>query len=204
MLLHAFVSLSQANGPGRRCVIYFQGCSLGCRGCWNPNTHRFKGDETSSSTTTAEVVERVLDAWTAESLDGITFSGGEPMQQAETLFELVQTIRGVIPGASFGMFTGYTEDELNSGRYITRLRAELTRKRDLWAAVRTYLDFAVMGRYDASRPAADPLRTSRNQQLRLFSRRYSESDFGPQLVEVTLQPDGRSMISGFPVRGHIL
>lgn len=204
MLLHAFVSRSQANGPGRRCVIYFQGCSLGCRGCWNPNTHRFKGDETSSSSSTAEVVKRVLDAWSAESLDGITFSGGEPMQQAEALFELLQTIRGVIPGASFGMFTGYTEDEANSGQYITHLKADVNRKRELWAAVRTYLDFAVMGRYDASRPAADPLRTSRNQQLRLFSSRYSESDFGPQLVEVTLQPDGRSMISGFPVRGQIL
>lgn len=200
MLLHAFVSRSHANGPGRRCVIYFQGCSLGCRGCWNSNTHRFRGDETS----TAEIVERVLHAWTAQRLDGITFSGGEPMQQAEALIELLQIIRGVIPGASFGMFTGYTEDEVNSGQYITHLKADLNRKRELWAAVRTHLDFAVMGRYDASRPAADPLRTSRNQQLRLFNSRYSESDFGPQLVEVTLQPDGHSLISGFPVRGQIL
>lgn len=202
MLLHAFVSRSQANGPGRRCVIYFQGCSLGCYGCWNPNTRRFKGAGTSA--TTAQVVDRVLDAWSAESLDGITFSGGEPMQQAETLFELLKALREVLPGASFGMFTGYTEDELNSGQYITHLKADLNRKRELWAAVTTFLDFAVMGRYDASRPAADPLRTSRNQQLRLFSSRYSESDFGPQLVEVTLQPDGHAMISGFPVRGQIL
>ncbi len=46
MLLHAFVPASRAkNGPGLRAVIYFQGCSLHCAGCWNPDTHKFRGIE---------------------------------------------------------------------------------------------------------------------------------------------------------------
>lgn len=42
MLLHAFVPASRANGPGLRAVIYFQGCSLNCAGCWNPTSHKFR------------------------------------------------------------------------------------------------------------------------------------------------------------------
>jgi anaerobic ribonucleoside-triphosphate reductase activating protein len=43
MLLHAFVPGSRANGPGLRAVVFFQGCVLQCSGCWNPETHRFRG-----------------------------------------------------------------------------------------------------------------------------------------------------------------
>ena len=49
MLLHAFVPASRANGPGLRAVIYFQGCSLQCAGCWNPDTHKFRGMEVTVS-----------------------------------------------------------------------------------------------------------------------------------------------------------
>ena len=47
MLIHGFVSASRVNGPGLRAVIYFQGCTLGCRDCWNPDSHPFSGDEHS-------------------------------------------------------------------------------------------------------------------------------------------------------------
>ena len=47
MLIHSFVSGSRVNGPGLRAVVYFQGCTLGCRDCWNPETHAFAGKERS-------------------------------------------------------------------------------------------------------------------------------------------------------------
>ena len=37
--LHAFLPRSRANGPGWRSVVWVQGCSLGCPGCFNPQTH---------------------------------------------------------------------------------------------------------------------------------------------------------------------
>jgi pyruvate-formate lyase-activating enzyme len=43
MLIHGFVAHSRVNGPGMRAVVYFQGCNLGCAGCWNPGTHAFIG-----------------------------------------------------------------------------------------------------------------------------------------------------------------
>ena len=79
MLLHAFVPASRANGPGLRAVVYFQGCSLQCPGCWNPSSHKFRGIEV----TMPEVAQRFEEARRLEPLEGATFSGGEPMQQAE-------------------------------------------------------------------------------------------------------------------------
>ncbi|MCU0780030.1 MAG: radical SAM protein [Akkermansiaceae bacterium] len=41
--LHAFLPRSRANGPGWRSVVWVQGCSLGCPGCFNPQTHDWEG-----------------------------------------------------------------------------------------------------------------------------------------------------------------
>lgn len=197
MLLHAFVPASRANGPGLRAVVYFQGCSLHCANCWNPGTHKFRGMEV----TVLEVAQRFEEANRLEPLEGATFSGGEPMQQAEELPELMRDIRRTAPTVSLGMFTGYTESELTSGRFVTRLGATLEQRCELWRMVRERLDFAVMGRYDQTQPAIAPLRTSRNQRLVLFSSRYQEGDFGPQLVEISIEESGKSVLTGFPVLG---
>jgi len=197
MLLHAFVPASRANGPGMRAVVYFQGCSLHCENCWNPATHKFRGVEVP----VLEVVQRFEGASQSALLEGATFSGGEPMQQAEALLELMKEFRRIAPGVSLGMFTGYTESELACGRFMTRLGATVEQKWDLWQAVRGLLDFAVMGRYDQTQPSIAPLRTSKNQRLVLFSSRYHEGDFGPQLVEISIEESGKSVLTGFPVLG---
>ena len=197
MLVHSFVPATRANGPGLRSVVYFQGCSLHCPGCWNPDTHKFRGEEV----TALDMVERFEEAKRLEPLDGVTFSGGEPMQQAEALLELMRTFRRTAPAVSLGMFTGYTEGELASGQFVTRLGATVEQRYELWRTVRDLLDFAVMGRYDQTQPAIAPLRTSRNQKLELLSGRYQEGDFGPQLVEISIEESGKSVLTGFPVLG---
>lgn len=197
MLVHSFVPATRANGPGLRSVVHFQGCSLHCPGCWNPSLQKFRGIEM----TALEVAQRFEEATRLESLQGVTFSGGEPMQQAEALLEVMREIRRVAPAVSLGMFTGYTEGELAAGRYVTRPRATAERKRELWRTIQGLLDFAVMGRYDQTQPVREPLRTSRNQRLVLFTNRYQDGDFGPQLVEISIERGGRSVLTGFPVLG---
>ena len=41
--VHAQMESSQVNGPGRRAVIWVQGCSLGCTGCFNKRSHSTAG-----------------------------------------------------------------------------------------------------------------------------------------------------------------
>jgi anaerobic ribonucleoside-triphosphate reductase activating protein len=82
MLLHAFIPASRANGPGLRAVVFFQGCTLACRGCFNPETHSFAGTEV----TVDAVAEQVIRTREEHGVEGVTFSGGEPMQQAPALW----------------------------------------------------------------------------------------------------------------------
>jgi hypothetical protein len=71
----------------------------------------------------------------------------------------------------------------------------------VWQQIRDRLDFAVMGRYNRLAPGTQPLRSSRNQELHLFTARYKERDFGEQTVEVSIEENGAATITGFPVLG---
>ena len=124
------------------------------------------------------------------------------MQQADSLLRLIQGLRGQAPELSFGMFSGYTEHELALGRYWTwgEGSSEWHRRR-LWQETRACLDFAILGRFNQAQPSSLPLRTSRNQVLRLFSDHYTAGDFSQQLVEVTVHEGGRAEVTGFPSLG---
>ena len=198
MLVHAIMPASRANGPGLRCVVFVQGCNLDCPGCWNPRSHAFHGPELAIETILAEV----LHFRRQYSLDGVTFSGGEPMQQADDLAELLQELRSALPTLSLGMFTGYSEKELETGRYFTRHGGDRDRRRALWRSIRCQLDFAVMGRFNRLQPSDAPMRSSANQILRLFRGRYRESDFGEQTVEITIAANGLTRTTGFPTLGN--
>jgi hypothetical protein len=124
------------------------------------------------------------------------------MQQADDLAELLPGLRSALPTFSLGMFTGYSEKELETGRYFTRHGVDRDRRQALWRSIRGQLDFAVMGRFNRSQPSQAPMRTSANQVLRQFSGRYSESDFGEQTVEITIAASGLTRTTGFPTLGN--
>ncbi len=197
MLLHAVIESSLVNGPGRRTVIWVQGCELHCAECWNQDTHRFSGTPIPLD----HVAARVLDAERIHELEGLTLSGGEPMHQIEAVVGLLSILRQSAPHLSTGLFSGYTEKELREGRFHTYKPLNQSERCALWKGVRSFLDFAVLGRFNSRQPSSNPLVSSRNQQLRLFSNRYTQADFRSQAVEVTIGPDGFTQITGFPTLG---
>lgn len=180
MLIHAIITHSRVNGPGVRSVVYFQGCDLGCAGCWNPATHAIVGAERSADDVAAQIHG-------IAGIDGVTFSGGEPMQQAPALLDLITVLKARRPRLSIGMYSGYTERELDAS--------------PIWSEIRQHLDFAVLGRFVAAKPSSLPLRTSANQSLRLFSSLYGEDDFRAQECEVQISHEGLVQITGFPLAG---
>lgn len=196
MIVHARLDASNVNGPGLRAVLFVQGCRLGCKGCWNPRTHAFLGEIWGVK----ELARWIVHCRERSGVSGLTFSGGEPMHQPPELLALAQQVRAAIPDLSFGMFSGYSERELDDGAYWTLAETDLDLRRSVWQELRSHLDFAVLGRYNDQQRIADPLRTSRNQILRLYSPRYSEADFGPPEVEVTIESELVS-ITGFPLAG---
>jgi anaerobic ribonucleoside-triphosphate reductase activating protein len=195
--IHAQLSDSRANGPGLRAVFFVQGCRLGCTGCWNPQTHAFNGTERPVK----ELAEWFRALQAASLIEGVTFSGGEPTHQIGELVELAERLRGGVRDLSLGMFSGYSEHELEAGSYWTRDPMDRAARVHRWSELRDLLDFAVLGRFNHRLPTLDPMLTSKNQRLRLYSTRYTDADFDAPHVEVTIEPHGLVEITGFPVSG---
>lgn len=198
MRVHAKIERSTANGPGVRAVVFLQGCSLACPGCQNPETHRPDRGEFISS---VELADWILGR---PGITGVTFSGGEPLEQLEDGLDLtIGLVRGRRPDFSIGIFTGYTRQELGAGSFrwtpAARSGAPKYRKAESWALLTTQIDWAVMGRYNQSQPCAEPMRSSRNQELIHFSSRDAEETFPPQVLELIISADGKlAQITGFP------
>lgn len=194
--IHSRLEQSRVNGPGSRAVIWLQGCSLNCPGCWNPLSHSI---EAGIAVEIASVVEWVTDLQSIRLIDGLTISGGEPMEQAGALLALLQALRLRVPELSIGVFSGYTETELARGAFLSRDAHPPSHQADLWRAIRHHLDFAALGRFNGHRPSNQPLVSSQNQALLLLSSRYSASDFSPLSVEFTIDSQGITQITGFPI-----
>ncbi len=110
MYIHNRIANSTANGPGERVVVWVQGCSLACSGCWNSETHPFVKDK---DMLISELADWILN----QNVEGVTFSGGEPFQQAPALELLISFIKERRPELSIGSFTGYTLQELRDGKF---------------------------------------------------------------------------------------
>src|SRR6516162_3714972 len=140
--IHRFVPRSLANGPGVRAVVWVQGCSLGCPGCFNPETHAFHDDRLVA---VDELVAQVCDL--GERIEGVTISGGEPLQQRPALLAFLRRLRAET-GLSVLVFTGFTWDEVQRLPDATELLA--------------CIDVLIAGRYDESQRVALGLIGSRN------------------------------------------
>jgi anaerobic ribonucleoside-triphosphate reductase activating protein len=201
MLIHGKIDSSSVNGPGNRAVLWFQGCSLSCKGCWNPETHAFHEKTRTSIGEIQDWIKNLKD------VEGITFSGGEPMQQAPYLYVLMAWIKDNRPDLSIGMYTGYTKKELENGTFKWMSAAPENKETDgwhrgstqLWEEIKKHLDFAVVGRYIQSMACHDePLRGSRNQEVLFISDLYKSDDLPPQIAEVTIGEDALIQITGYP------
>jgi anaerobic ribonucleoside-triphosphate reductase activating protein len=136
-------------------------------------------------------------------IEGVTVSGGEPLHQITEVLRLLRNLKREAPELSIGLFSGYTEQELQHGRFQTYFPSSIWLRQAQWQQLESLVDFAVLGRYNQKQPCTDPLTTSRNQQLRLYSRRYRPEDFQQQTLEVSIEADGLTHVTGFPILGSI-
>ena len=74
------------DGPGFRTAIYCAGCPNACPGCHNPQSWDIGA---GTLTTTEQLIETVL----ADEFADVTFTGGDPMFQAEGFAELAEAIK---------------------------------------------------------------------------------------------------------------
>ncbi len=175
--VHAVEPRSRANGPGARFVVWMQGCTLGCPGCFNPTTH----DASGGRTVPIEDLVAQLTAAAATGIEGLSLSGGEPLQQPAATTALLDAARAV--GMSTLAFSGYSIEEI----------------RDLPGGpeVLARLDVLVDGRYVSTERLASGLRGSANQRIQLLTRRYALADVeATPVAEIRIGPTGELVLTG--------
>ncbi|MDX2089731.1 MAG: 4Fe-4S single cluster domain-containing protein [Kofleriaceae bacterium] len=175
--VHGTEQRSRANGPGARFVVWMQGCTLGCAGCFNPATHPTVG----GSEVTVEALAAELAAAKATGVDGLSLSGGEPLQQARASAALLGAARAL--GMSTLAFSGYTIDEI--------------RELPDGPAVLARLDVLIDGRYVSTQRLAEGLRGSANQRIHLLTSRYTLADVeATPVAEIRIGPTGELVLTG--------
>ncbi len=171
-------------GPGRRLVFWLSGCDFHCPGCIDPaQWEQTAGRELSVS----ELSNMILEV--LEDIDGITFSGGEPLRQAEAVLPLLETLPKHLDKM---LFTGYTEDELSA----------------VQKQAYTHFDIAVAGRF-VQELAGDYLwRGSSNKIIASPSGKYPPEQIAAWMAApsagISLQLDGERMFTyGVPTKGAL-
>ena len=84
--VHSIQTLGTLDGPGVRFVVFTQGCNLRCGCCHNPDTWDLSGGEIYTPEQILEKALRYRDYFGDKG--GITFSGGEPLLQAQFVKEV--------------------------------------------------------------------------------------------------------------------
>ncbi|SHH87174.1 anaerobic ribonucleoside-triphosphate reductase activating protein [Sporanaerobacter acetigenes] len=124
---------SIVDGPGIRLTVFSQGCKHHCLGCHNPQTHSFEGGQIID-------IENILDMIKKNPLlDGITFSGGDPFEQAESFAVLGGKVKAM--GLNVMSYTGYTYEEILEGMD----------KRPEWKELLYVTDILVDGPFDINK-----------------------------------------------------
>jgi anaerobic ribonucleoside-triphosphate reductase activating protein len=180
--LHHYEPLSLVNGPGKRAVVWVQGCTLNCAACFNPQTHpAFAGKNWPVDRLVKSILGR------ENVIEGITISGGEPLQQLLPLINLTRKVKDH-SNLSILVFSGFSLEEIQ----------RIPSAHSLLECV----DVLIAGRYLANKRCATGLIGSSNKTILFLTERYKMTDLPPvPNAEVIVKTNGEVVLSGIdPLR----
>lgn len=120
---------SRINGPGNRLVIWVQGCKFNCKGCFNSETHPYTKEHLVDVADLVKVINE------DKSIEGITISGGEPLDYPNQMQLLLTAIDKRITTI---LYSGYHYEDVISNKNLMN--------------VIKLADMSIIGRYDSSLP----------------------------------------------------
>ena len=172
------VTQSSIYGPGVRAVVWLQGCSLHCPGCWNKEMWSHAPHK----------LYNIDELWEALCLgegqvEGVTLLGGEPLDQAIAIRAIAK--RAQSEGLSLVLFTGYELAEIN----------------DMGCAdILNDVDILITGRYVESLQTLEHQWIgSTNQEIHFLSTRYDEQVLhNTNYMEFEIGEQGDISLLGFP------
>ena len=128
MNYHNITTDDMKNGDGLRTVLWVAGCGHHCKGCQNPETW----DPCGGIPYNAEAEEDLKAKLSKSYIQGITFSGGDPMYPGnrDEILRICQMVRKDFPGKDIWLYTGYCYEEVKDDPILA------------------YVDVLVDGRYE--------------------------------------------------------
>jgi len=181
--IHSILWKSKANGPGIRSVVWFQGCSILCEGCFNPLTHSLEPNQLIEP----EVLAKKIITQGSE-IEGITISGGEPFDQSQALSLFLHSIRDS-SNLSVILFSGHAIETISRMPESTGILKNT--------------DVLISGPFDQSHAHPENLAGSSKKIFHFLTKKYSLKDFStiPE-AEIIIDSQGNITYSGLLFINH--
>ena len=173
--INNFLPISEVNGPGKRSVIWTQGCLKECINCFNPIMKDISGGYIIHI---EELYEKII---SNKEIEGISISGGEPFLQVTEIYKFLEKIK-LNSSLSILVYTGMTMEEI-------LLEQNIKKNLDL-------IDILVAGPYIESLKKSGSVTSSSNQNIHLLTDRYSIENFNWPESEITITNNGEIIITG--------
>ena len=159
------------NGPGFRVTIWVSGCTHACPGCQNKHTWKYgQGHKLDDVIPYTNITykDKILNLIGDEHIDGVTISGGDPLDQSvqplEELAKFLSNIKKRYPEKSIWLYTGYFIEDLKN--YPYKEAKEVIKN----------CDVIIDGRYvKEKRNITIPFRGSTNQRIIDVQKSFKEN-----------------------------
>ncbi len=168
---------TKVEGPETRYCIWVQGCSHHCSGCQAVHTWSHSGGKL------IDINEIIEDIKSQKGIEGVTFLGGEPFEQAESLGEIAFAVKQM--GLGVLCFTG---------GYLEELQKDEKNKKLL-----NNIDLLIDGPFEIDKvDYSRPWCGSNNQRYHFLTDRYNEEIFEKykNKVEVNISKNGTVFMNG--------
>lgn len=168
---------TKVEGPETRYCIWVQGCSRHCRGCQAVHTWSHSGG------ILYDVNDIISDIKKQKNIEGVTFLGGEPFEQAEALGIIGKAVKET--GLGVLCFTGGLFEEL---QLIDENKTLLEN-----------IDLLIDGAFEADKiDYSRPWCGSSNQRYHFLTNRYNEDIFKKYTnkVEINISKTGTIFMNG--------
>ena len=168
---------TKVEGPETRYCIWVQGCSRHCKGCQAVHTWSHSGGVLYN------VKDIIADIKKQKNIEGVTFLGGEPFEQAEALGIIAKSVKE--KGLGVLCFTGGLLEELQQNEKNKTLLENI--------------DLLIDGAFEADKvDYSRPWCGSTNQRYHFLTNRYNEEIFEKykNKIEINVSKDGTIFMNG--------
>ena len=170
------IPTDMSNGNGVRVSIFFSGCTLHCKNCFNKALWDFNyGKEFTN-----ETLNEILKLLSPRHISGLSVLGGEPLQNVIDVAILCSTVKAKYPNKDIWLWTGFTMDD------IFKMMNEIEDKTILESlqVLLSNVDYIVAGPFvDEKKDLTLKFRGSSNQHIYQRTSPYGQIQSDWELIE---------------------